>query len=65
MVLDVVVRSAGQVLGDFTPPVAIDLVQLKDSFILLSSPFDLLNVRIEMIMPPERHTETQMSASKL
>ena len=65
VVLDMVVRSAREVLRNFTPPVAIDLVQFKDSFILLGGPFNLLNVWVEMIMPPKRHAEMLMLASQL
>jgi len=56
VVFDVVVRAARQVLSDLTPAISIDLVQLKDSLILLGRPLDFLDVRVQMIVPPMRHT---------
>ena len=53
MVLDVVVRTAGQVLGNLRPAVAVDLMELKDTLILLEGPLDLFNVWIEMIVPSD------------
>ena len=51
VVLDMVVSAARQVLGDLGPPVAIHLMQFKDSLVFMDGPFNFLNIRIKMIVP--------------
>ena len=56
MVLNVVISAARQVLRDFTPAVPVDLVQLQNTFVLLLRPLDLLDIWVQMVVPP---TQTQ------
>ena len=53
VVLNVVIRAAGQLLGDLRPTIAKDLVQLKDGLVFMRCPLDFFDVRIEMIVPPK------------
>ena len=51
MVLDVVIRAAGQLLSNLRPTIAKDLVQLEDELVFVRCPFDFFDVWIEMIVP--------------
>jgi len=51
VVLDVVVRAALQVLGDFRPPVAVLHMKVKDFLIFFFRPLVFFDVRIQMVMP--------------
>lgn len=53
MVLDVIVCSAGQVLGDLRPLVAVDFVEFEDLLIFFGGPLVLLNVWVQMVVPPK------------
>ena len=53
MVLDVVIRAAGQLLSNLRPTVAKDLVQLKDQLVFVRRPLDFFDVWIKMIVPPK------------
>ena len=54
VVLNMVVGSAFEVLGDLRPAVAVDFMVLEDLVVLLEGPLHLLDVRIEMVVPPEQ-----------
>ena len=54
MVLNMVVGSAFEVLGDLRPAIAVDLVILEDLVVLLKSPLHLLDVWVEMVVPPSK-----------
>ena len=51
MILDVVVRSPGQMLGNLRPLVSIDTVELENLLVLFGGPLHLLDVRVEVIVP--------------
>ena len=51
VILDVIVCAPRQMLGNFGPPVAVNFVQLENFLILFGRPFDLLDVRIQMVVP--------------
>ena len=51
MVLNMVVGSAFEVLGDLRPAVAVDLMVLKDLVVLFESPLHLLDIGVEMVVP--------------
>ena len=51
MVLDGVVRPAGDQLGYLGPLVAPLLVGIEDDSVFLVSPGSFLNLRVEMVMP--------------
>ena len=53
VVLNMVVGAAFQVLCDLRPAVAVDLMVLEDLVILLYGPLHLLNVWVQMIVPPK------------
>ena len=53
MVLDVVIRAAGQLLSNLRPTIAKDLVQFKDELVFMRSPLDFFDVWIKMIVPPK------------
>ena len=52
VVLDGVVGAAGEVFGDLSPPVAERLVGQEEDPLLVLAPVLLLDVRIQMIVPP-------------
>jgi len=52
VVLDVVVRAAGQQLSDLRPLAPHVLVQLYYLRVLLLCPLVLFNVRVQMVVPP-------------
>lgn len=52
VVLDVVVCAARQVLGDFTPSVTVDSMELQDFDIFLTRPLDFSDSWVQMIVPP-------------
>ena len=52
MVLNMVVGSSLEVLGDLRPAVAVDLVVLEYLVVLFNGPLHLLDVRVEMVVPP-------------
>ena len=54
MVLNVIISAARQVLRDFTPAVPVDLVQLQNTFVLLLRPLDLLDIWVQMVVPPSQ-----------
>lgn len=49
MVLDVVIRSPGKLLGDVCPSVAMVLMQSNKYCLFIVSPFSFLQLRIKMI----------------
>ena len=53
MVLDVVIRAAGQLLSNLRPTIAKDLVKLKYELIFMRRPLDFFDVWIKMIVPPK------------
>ena len=53
MVLNVIVRAAGQLLSNLRPTIAKDLVQLKDQLVFVRRPLDFFDVWIKMIVPPK------------
>ena len=52
VVLDVVVGAARQVLGDLRPPVAVLEMKFQNSLVLLFRPSVLLDVRVQVVVPP-------------
>ena len=58
MVLDVVVSPALEVLGDFRPPVAVDLVALKDFVVFLCGPLELLDVWVQVVVPSKKISDS-------
>lgn len=52
MIFNVVVSATGEVLGDLRPSVAQLLVSLNDEHVLLLGPLVLLDVRVQVIVPP-------------
>jgi len=54
MILNMVVGSALEVLGNLRPAVAVDLMVLEDLVVLLNSPLHLLDVRVEMVVPSRK-----------
>ena len=60
MVLNVVVGTPWQMLGNLGPTVAVDLVKLKDLLVLLRGPLDFLDVGIEMVVPPSGYRTEYM-----
>ena len=52
VVFDAVVAAAGQLLGDLGPLVAHGLVQREYLFLFLTADRVLLNVRVQVVMPP-------------
>ena len=51
VVLDVVVRAALEVLGDFRPSVAVLHMKVEDFLIFFFRPLVLFDVRIQVVMP--------------
>lgn len=49
-----IVGSAGEVLGDLGPTVPILIVKNEDHLVFLVGPLVLLDVWVEMIVPPSR-----------
>ena len=52
MVLDMIVSSPGKMLCDLGPAVSILLVQNEYSLVFLVGPLVLLDIWVEMIVPP-------------
>ena len=50
-VLDRVVGSASYLLGNVTPPVAVDQVQFNDLNVFLQGPLLLADVWVEVVVP--------------
>ena len=51
MVLDVIISPAFKVFCYLRPAVSVDLVVFKDFVILFRSPFYLLDVRVQVVVP--------------
>ena len=51
MVLNMVVRSPGQMLSNLRPLVSIDTMKLEYLLVLFRGPLHLLDVRVEVIVP--------------
>ena len=54
VIFDAVVRATGQLFGDVGPLVSQLFVQIKNLFLLRLVNWGLVDVRVEMIVPPER-----------
>ena len=54
VVLNMIVGSTFQVFSNLGPAVPVDFVIFEDLVILLDGPFHLLDVWVEMIVPPEQ-----------
>lgn len=55
MIFDVIVCSSWQELGDLRPTVAQLLVGFNDQVILLLRPLILLDVRVQVVVPSNKH----------
>lgn len=53
MVLNMIIGSALQMFCNLRPTVAIYFMVFEDLVVLLYGPFHLLNVGVEMIVPPK------------
>ena len=53
MILYVVVSASREVLSNFRPTIAVGLMEFKDAKVLLSSPLDLLDIWVQVIVPSE------------
>jgi len=62
VILDGVVGTPRQVLGDLRPPIAQLLVQLIDELVLTLCPRCLLDVRVQVVMPPGRQRQTYVQS---
>jgi hypothetical protein len=51
MILDVIVCSPGEILGDLGPAIAELLVGLNDKHVFILSPLVLLDIRVQVIVP--------------
>ena len=51
MVLDVIIGPTFEVFCNLRPAITIDLVVFKDFIILFRSPFYLLDVRVQVVVP--------------
>ena len=51
MVLNMIISSAFQVLGNLRPAVAVDPMVLEDFVVFFGRPLHLLDVRIQVIVP--------------
>jgi len=58
VVLYVVVRSPGKQLGDLRPLVSHVLVQLNNFLVFFFSPLVLLNIRVQVVVPPNSNQES-------
>ena len=54
VILDAVVGAARQLFCDISPPIAILLMQVKDSFFLILVDGRFFNKRIQMIVPSKK-----------
>ena len=51
VILDMIVGATGKVLCNFRPPIAVNFVQLEDLLVFFCRPLNLLDVRIQVVMP--------------
>ena len=54
VIFDAVVRATGQLFGDVGPLVSQFFVQIENLFLLHFVDWSLVDVRVEMVVPPER-----------
>lgn len=61
MVLDIVVSATWEELGDLGPLIAELIVELDDLAVLLISPLVLLDVGVEVVVPPRKESERALT----
>ena len=53
VILYVVVSASREVLSNLRPTIAVGLMEFKDAKVLLSSPLNLLDIWVQVIVPSE------------